>query len=730
MISRLRPSAFAMAWTAVSLASFQLSAAADDVDATRPRIAAVRVGFDGHYKVGYWTPVEVTLEGGTQAETGAIELLVADGDGMLTQVRTPPDRGVHTTPGRSATVLLYAKFGRSAGGLTVRYVVTGQRRVQRTFRAGMQLDGRHILYAMPTKDELILSIGPALGLAAAVTQPETPTRGQRHVVQLADIAQLPTRWYGYEGVDTLVFATSRPEPLRRLQPGSARAEALVEWVRQGGQLVLFAAANAAEVLSPQSPLADLLPAKFDRMVPLPLRPLETYCESSTPIELPRGMDHLEVPLVRDVVGRIELHGDSRPRDLPLVIRAAAGFGQVVLVLVDPDRPPLARWKGRDSFLLKVLGRRGHETAADREPSGGRVATLGYQDLTGQLRNGLDEFLEIPPVPFAVVAGLVVIYILLIGPIDYLIVKKWFKRMELTWITFPIWVLLFSVGAYMLAYWLKGDKLRVNQAELIDIDVSSGRVRGTTWTHLFSPRPDAYNLALRPQLPGGLPQRDPHVLLSWLGVPGEALGGMQAGTTGSTLFARPYRFAPQLDRLHGVPIQIWSTKSFVARWTTHTTAPLQSQLAVAADRTLTGYLTNTFDYDLGQCHLLYDRWVYRIASLPRGKKQIIGEGLQPRYTKTWLQGDGAYRPSARNVPRILNMMMFYAAAGGSEYVRLLNRYQSFCDLSGLLDSGRAILVARGAPPGSVLLRDDQPLASSHDQQWVFYRFVLPVQDLGP
>ena len=67
------------------------------------------------------------------------------------------------------------------------------------------------------------------------------------------------------------------------------------------------------------------------------------------------------------------------------------------------------------------------------------------------------------------------------------------------------------------------------------------------------------------------------------------------------------------------------------------------LTVAADRTLTGHLTNRLDVDLGECHLLYDRWVYRIASLPRGKKQSIGEDLQPRYTKTWLQRDGVYQP---------------------------------------------------------------------------------------
>lgn len=728
MSKRLHSMLFVLAALAVSHVPLQVAAAADAEDVKRPQIAAVRVGFEGHYKVGYWTPVEVTLKGGAQAETGGVELLVADGDGVLTQVRTPPDRSVRTIPGQTATALLYVKFGRSGGGLTVRYVVEGKRRVQRTFAAGMEIDDRHILYAMPTHDELILSIGPALGLAAALKRHVSPNVGQRHVVQLADIAQLPTRWYGYEGVDTLVLATSKIEPLRRLQRGSARADALTEWVRQGGQLVLFAAAEAAEVLAPQSPLADLAPAKFDRMIPLPeTRPLETYCDSATPIEVPAGMDRLEVPLVRDVVGRIEAHGGNRPRDLPLVIRAPAGFGQVVLALVDPDRPPLARWKGRDAFLRKVLGREPSTSSTGDQSAGGQVTTLGYQDLTGQLRDNMDQFREVHPVPFAIVAGLVVVYILLIGPIDYLIVKRWFKRMELTWITFPIWVVLFSVGAYVLAYWLKGDQLRVNQAEVVDIDIPSGRVRGTTWSHLFSPRPDAYNVSLRPQLPGDLPLRASHTLFSWLGVPGEALGGMQAGTPSAALFARPYRFAPQLDRLSDVPVQIWSTKSFVARWTAQTTAPLQADLTVAADRTLTGQLTNRCNCDLGECHLLYDRWVYRIASLPRGKKQVIGEALQPRYTKTWLQRDGVYQPGSRNVPRTLSMMMFYTAAGGDEYVRLRNGYQDFCDLSGLLDTGRAILVARGTPPGSQLLRDDQPLTSSHDQQWVFYRFVLPVDD---
>ena len=37
------------------------------------------------------------------------------------------------------------------------------------------------------------------------------SRGKPHVVHLPDIAPLPTRWYGYEGVNALVLSTSKPE---------------------------------------------------------------------------------------------------------------------------------------------------------------------------------------------------------------------------------------------------------------------------------------------------------------------------------------------------------------------------------------------------------------------------------------------------------------------------------------------------------------------------------------
>ena len=53
--------------------------------------------------------------------------------------------------------------------------------------------------------------------------------------------------------------------------------------------------------------------------------------------------------------------------------------------------------------------------------------------------------------------------------------------------------------------------------------------------------------------------------------------------------------------------------------------------------------------------------------------------------------------------LLNVMMFYDAAGGQSFAGLPNRYQSYCDLSRLLELGRAILVAEVPAPGQPMDR---------------------------
>ena len=214
-------------------------------------------------------------------------------------------------------------------------------------------------------------------------------------------------------------------------------------------------------------------------------------------------------------------------------------------------------------MAKILG----VTISNDKTSetGTAMMQYGFQDIAGQLRSALDRFTGVSLVPFGVVIALVIIYIILIGPVDYFFLKRVVGRMQWTWVTFPLIVLAFSLGAYYLAYYLKGDQLRINQVDLVDVDAGSGFVRGTSWANIFSPRMEAYNLSFEPNAPDGKPAADARRLTAWLGLPGSGLGGMNQHTGAGSAWQNGYGFTPDLDAMLGVPIQVWSTKSIMGRW---------------------------------------------------------------------------------------------------------------------------------------------------------------------
>jgi hypothetical protein len=164
------------------------------------------------------------------------------------------------------------------------------------------------------------------------------------------------------------------------------------------------------------------------------------------------------------------------------------------------------------------------------------------------------------VSFFWVALLIVLYILLIGPIEYYFLKRILGRLELTWITFPLIVLTVSLAAYFTAYSMKGRDLKINKVDVLDVDPASGRIYGTTWFTIFSPRIDNYTLGVTPGEGWSADAEPTGTTVNWVGAP---RGGR------ASLLRRSYRYHSDANSLANglekVPIQVWSTKSFVSNW---------------------------------------------------------------------------------------------------------------------------------------------------------------------
>ncbi len=71
--------------------------------------------------------------------------------------------------------------------------------------------------------------------------------------------------------------------------------------------------------------------------------------------------------------------------------------------------------------LIAVGRNAGEE--DDSLAGGGGNHAGYQDLSGQLRSQLEKFESVTPVQFVWIAALLAFFVLVIGPLDFYLLRQ-------------------------------------------------------------------------------------------------------------------------------------------------------------------------------------------------------------------------------------------------------------------------------------------------------------------
>ena len=107
---------------------------------------------------------------------------------------------------------------------------------------------------------------------------------------------------------------------------------------------------------------------------------------------------------------------------------------------------------------------------------GQMTHVGYDDISGQLRSALDQYSRVTLVRFAWVAGLLVLYILVLGPVDFFGLHR-LGRPQWTWGTFPLIVIAFCLLAIWLSQRWKGSRVAVNQLDVVDVELEQGHGPG-------------------------------------------------------------------------------------------------------------------------------------------------------------------------------------------------------------------------------------------------------------
>jgi hypothetical protein len=686
-------------WTGTWVAALMLMLASGGppTHGAEPGRFDVAAGFGGRWKVGSWTPLVVSATGGGLEAGQEVRLWAEDDDGQF--VRSPAVRA--TQVGDRVEARLCVRFGRPSGRYRVEVTSPG---------GGAATTEDRLVDPIVSTDHVIVAYGDLPSVARAARLVDRDRGSTTVVVSDTPPYAASESQRSFDAADAIVIsghaATRLPVDVR---------EGLDAWVRDGGSLVFVCGASAAEAAATGSPVSGWLPGAFEKLVRLRrLGPIEAYARAGGLVDRVPP-DGLPVPRFAGPTPGIVLVSAVEAGGGPVVARWAHGLGTVIWLGLDLDAEPLRGWSGCDTLLAAALGGRSRGGLDQRSSE-----QAGMPDMAGQLHAALDTFpaaatsadqatagRKVSPVPFEVIAGLGLLYVLCLYPLDWWFVSKQ-GRPWIAWLTLPILAAGFTAAAWGLkGQWGGGREAIARTADVIDVDAGSGHIRGTSWLAVLSPVNDRLTVAVEGAT--GTACADRQAAVTWWGVAGRGFGGLDAAVGHPSLAAADYGYGGSLAALDDVPIAAAASRLFEAEWSGCADVPVvTSSLALTSQATLAGAVSHHLPFPIENCRLLHAGWLYDVGTLRPGDRYDTATGRGPRSLASALTRRAAAKdretaltwdPTNADVARIIEVAAFQGAAGGTAYTGLDAGRLGRLDLSPLLAVDRAVLVgtvAEGVP----------------------------------
>ena len=698
----------------------------------------VSIGFDGNVKLGKWVPIFVSLDPATSATKFEVENL--DGDDTPVIYKGP----LLSDPNFPGQYQAWTRIGRTYGKSELRLLNSSDELIDTIPLSSTGQD--RVGTFIGSTQELVLTLEPQELFKESIESVSSLASKEdaRIIAAIGKDSPLPFNWLEFDSADAILMVTSDIERINQIS--DVQLDALETWVKQGGTLILSATANANQLLSENGRLARFCPGTFVGLDECyNSSRLETFCDSQEKL-LPGNNESFPIVQLDEVRGTILVDNSNSKNRKPLIIKTAYGMGKVVFVTFDLDASKTSAWIGFPKLVEKLISGAAteRETTSSTASRGSSVSHFGYKDLIGQLRVPLDRFRDVQFVKFAMIALLIGLYILCIGPGDYFLLHKFFKKMELTWITFPLVSLIFCGLAIGISIATRPDTIKINQLEIIDIDTINGEVRGTVWGNLYSPVGQTCSIGLEKSHQLGFEIESD--LVTWHGLPGNGLGGMKT-TANPGLLKTNYEQSFQVSdngqtldtEIENLPLQVSSTKPIFATWWANIEP--ESRIQLNRDPRLTqlrGRVNYKLPFKLKNCRLIFENWAYvlenplnpsdtfdvQTGTTEKSLKSILTRKVKLK--KSDRSENSPWDPTDIRVNRIADIMMFYQAAGGMAYTNLSHQYHSFTDMTDQLNLHRAILVGEVDKPGAILKINGESAQSQYDQTTTIVRILLEVQ----
>ncbi len=475
MLTAERPARPALAFLAVlAIMLFSFGPAATVTRAAGEVTLDARVLLQGHARLGSWMAIEVQVANDGPPLQG--ELRLVGGSSGRTRFGTVVDLPTQSRK----TYLLYAQPPAFITSVEVQLVAGDRTVAKRTVAFSVHDPTQLVVGVVAERPQRIVESIRLLPNQSGLSAPA--------IVTLAP-ADLPEKVESWSTLDRLIWQDIDTSLLSPQQ-----LDALRGWLASGGRLVVAGGTAGPSVLGGLPD--EILPFRPAATIDLPASALKGLLG-----QLPPGAGDL-VALSGELARGRALAATG---DRVVAAEAPYGNGNVTILGFDPTTDWISRTSAADALWRRLV------------PSRTSGAAIVGDD--SQLVNALVNLpsLAVPPV-----GGLLLLlfgYIVLIGPINYLVLRR-LDRREWAWVTMPVLVVVFSVASFGIGSALRGTDLIVNEVAIVRGAPGTSEGLAQVYLGIFSPSRASYQVSipggalLSPPINGGFfgnPTDDPSAL---------------------------------------------------------------------------------------------------------------------------------------------------------------------------------------------------------------------------
>jgi len=169
------------------------------------------------------------------------------------------------------------------------------------------------------------------------------------------------------------------------------------------------------------------------------------------------------------------------KEIPLAVKYIHNSGRILFLAFDPAMEPVVSWSGKQAFWENLLFHSSNIRHVYEDIPGYYLSSYTesyyFDDLTEQVPEDSN-----PPFLFMFVT--IIIYIIIVGPVMYIFLKKKDKR-DFSWIAIPATAFICMFVIYLVGFKTRYRTAVLNTASMIYLDMENQRADITTGMGVFN-----------------------------------------------------------------------------------------------------------------------------------------------------------------------------------------------------------------------------------------------------